>query len=117
MIQCQDCEFFRPDALGNPGFACDPFRNIKEEACLQKWQIIKLDRLLASQESSSSFQRRIAPLQEKMFKLVSREVAELEEGESWRQGYEEPESESDDDENESGYFGSGNEFGQRDGEF
>ena len=85
MIQCQDCEFFEPDELGNPGFKCDPFRNIKEEACLAKWQIIQLNQMLASYQASTSFQQKLAPLQEKMFKMVSREMNDMEEGDSWKQ--------------------------------
>lgn len=93
MIQCQDCEFFEPDAFGNPGFRCDPFRNIKEEACLAKWQLIQMNQLLSSYEASTQFQRKLAPLQEKMFKIVSKEVEDLEEGESWKHAADEDEDE------------------------
>lgn len=95
MIQCQDCEFFAPDPFGNPGFKCDPFRNIKEEACLAKWQIIQLNQLLSSYQASTAFQQKIAPLQEKMFKMVSREVEEFEEGESWKSSGDDEDDEDD----------------------
>lgn len=98
MIQCKDCEFFEPDAFGNPGFRCDPFRNVVEEACLAKWQIIQLNQMLAAHQASTAFQQKLAPLQEKMFKIVSKEVDELEEGESWKNNYDDDE---DEDETES----------------
>lgn len=100
MMQCSECEFFEPDELGNPGFRCDPFRNIKEEACLAKWQIIQLNQMLASQQANSAFQAKLAPLQEKMFKIVSREVEELEESESWKTGYDDDHEASDDEDEE-----------------
>lgn len=95
MIQCENCEFFEPDELGNPGFKCDPFRNIKEEACLAKWQLIQMNQLLNSYSASTAFQQKLAPLQEKMFKMVSREMEEMEEAESWKQSYEGEDEEED----------------------
>ena len=93
MIQCHDCEFFEPDERGNPGFRCDPFRTIKEEACLAKWQLIQLNQLLANQAANSAFQQKLAPLQENLFKIVAREVEEFEESESWK-------NDSQDDDND-----------------
>jgi hypothetical protein len=98
VIQCQDCEFFAPDPMGNPGFRCDPFRNIKEEACLAKWQLMQINQLLSNHEATTAFQRKLAPLQEKMFKMVSREMDDLEEGESWKQGPGEDSGDGDFDE-------------------
>lgn len=96
MIQCESCEFFERDSLGNPVFRCDPFSNIKEEACLAKWQIIQLNQVLAAQrelsqsyQATSDFQQRMAPLQEQVFKMVQREVNDIEEGDAWKQAYEE----------------------------
>lgn len=99
-MNCEDCELYDPDPLGNPGFRCDPFNNFKEEACVHKWQVFLLGQLLANYESASNFQRRIAPLQEKMFKMVSREVEDFEEGESWKQSDDEDGDDEDDDSNE-----------------
>ena len=48
MIQCKDCEYCKTEADGRRTFLCDPFVNIKEPECLAKWQLIRLDMLLAT---------------------------------------------------------------------
>jgi len=62
----------------------DPFSTIKEPECLAKWQLIRLDMLLASYQSMLKSYGRLAPLQDKIFKYVQREISEMEESESWR---------------------------------
>ena len=84
MIQCKDCEFCRIDADGRRSFTCDPFTNIKEPECLAKWQLIRLDMLLASQQGVLNWQQKLAPLQDKIIKYMQREISELDETESWK---------------------------------
>jgi len=48
MIQCKDCEFCEIGPDGRRSFKCDPFLNIKEPECIAKWQLIRLDMLVAT---------------------------------------------------------------------
>ena len=84
MIQCKDCEFceFSPD--GRRNFKCDPFVNIKEPECISKWQLIRLDMLLASYQSMLKWYGKLAPLQDKLFKYMQREINDLDEADSWK---------------------------------
>ena len=84
MIQCQDCEFFKLGPNQQRTFTCDPFVNIKEPECIGKWQIIRLNMLVASHQSMVSWQNKIAPLQDKMFRYMEREINEMDESESWK---------------------------------
>lgn len=84
MIQCKDCEFCEVSADGRRNFKCDPFTNIKEPDCVSKWQLIRLDMLLASYQSMLSFQRRFEPMQDKIFKYMQREIEDLDESDSWK---------------------------------
>ncbi len=86
MIQCSECEFFVRGPGGQVGFKCDPFGTIKEPECLVKWQLIKLDLMVQSYQATVAMYRRLAPLQEKMFRHMEREIDDLDEGESWKQG-------------------------------
>ncbi len=95
MIQCKDCEFFRKSAGGEISFACDPFTNIKESECLLKWQLIKINQLAASYQATLDYYRKFAPMQEKMFKVVERELDDMNEGEKWKTGEGEDETEDD----------------------
>lgn len=101
MIQCKDCEHFVRGTAGQVGFTCDPFSTIKEPECLVKWQLIKIDMQLARLETmvrayqaTLDMYKRLAPLQEKMFRHMEREINDIDEAESWKQDYDEP----DDDE-------------------
>lgn len=99
MIQCEQCEFFHRDADGEISFACDPFSTIKEPECLAKWQLIKINQMVAAYQQQLDFYRKLAPMQEKMFKVVEREIEELDEGEKWKSSDEEEEDDrADDDE-------------------
>lgn len=104
MLQCSQCEH----CVRGPGeritFSCDPFTNIKEPECLVKWQLLrmteqgeKLDRLVAAYEATVAMYRKLAPLQEKMFRHMEREIDDLDESESWKYGEEPPEAEDADD--------------------
>ena len=86
MLQCSQCEFFsrRPD--GSPVLKCDPFSNIKEPHCLDKWQVYHLLTSSKAQQAMQSVYERLAPLQEKMFQHMEREIDETEDADRWKYG-------------------------------
>lgn len=84
MIQCKDCEFCEIGPDGRRVFKCDPFVNIKEADCIAKWQLIRLDMLVSSYQGMQRFQGKLAPLQDKIFKYMNREIDDIEESESWK---------------------------------
>jgi hypothetical protein len=92
MIQCQSCPFFHREPTGRISFTCDPFSTIVEPECLNKWQLIKLDQMVQAYGATVEFYRKLAPMQEKMFKAMERELDDLNEGEKWKS------SDEDDDE-------------------
>ncbi len=96
MIQCQDCEFFRQGPDGSPILTCNPFSTIKEPECLAKWQLVQLNTIAKSHQATLDMYRRLAPLQEKMFKHMEREIDEADEGESWKYDDADEEDENDD---------------------
>lgn len=73
-------------------FKCDPFINVKEPECIAKWQLIRLDMLLASYRGMQQWQQKLAPLQDKIFKYMQREIEDVDETEKWKY--------NEDDENE-----------------
>ncbi|MBN2131966.1 MAG: hypothetical protein JW741_20865 [Sedimentisphaerales bacterium] len=94
MIQCEQCEYFhRDEATGRVHLSCNPFSTIKEEACLAKWQLLRLDGLLAAHQATLRWYQKLAPMQEKMFKMMEREIDEMDETEGWKYGYDEGEEE------------------------
>jgi hypothetical protein len=95
MIRCQDCEFFRARADGSPELLCDPFSNIKEPECLSKWQIAQLGVIAKSHEATLEMYRRLAPLQEKMFQHMEREIDEAEDADQWKRGNDDEEDDPD----------------------
>ena len=101
MMQCEECEFFsRDEATGRIMLRCDPFRTIKEPACLDKWQMVKLDGLLQSYQATLRWYQQLAPMQQKMFKFIEREMDDIDEAEEWKRAAEdedEEHDESDDD--------------------
>ena len=84
MLQCKDCEFFQVGTNGAISFKCDPFTNIKEPECIAKWQIIRLDMLLASYKGMLHWYEKMSPLQDKLFKYMQREIDDMNESENWR---------------------------------
>lgn len=84
MIKCEDCEFFRRDADGQVHFACDPFATVREPECLGKWQLIKINQLVAGYQAMLNYYRKLAPMQEKMFKVMERELDDMDEAEKWK---------------------------------
>ena len=83
MIQCKDCELCETGPAGRKAFKCDPFGNIKEPECIVKWQLIRLDMLLASHQGMLNWQQKLAPLQDKIFKYMKREIEDIDESERW----------------------------------
>ena len=84
MLQCKDCEFFQMGANGTRSFKCDPFANIKEPECVAKWQLLRLDMLLASYQGMLHCYEKLAPLQDKLFKYMQREIDDMNESDNWR---------------------------------
>jgi hypothetical protein len=89
MIQCKDCELCETGPDGRRVFKCDPFANIKEPECISKWQLIRLDMLLAGHQETLKWYAKLAPLQDKIFKYMKREIEDIDESERWRQDEEE----------------------------
>ena len=96
MLRCQDCEFFRQRADGSPELTCDPFSTIKEPECLLKWQLTQLNVISRSHQATLDLYRRLAPLQEKMFKHLEREIDDAEESDRWKQGSDDDDTDEDD---------------------
>jgi hypothetical protein len=76
---------------GQRSFKCDPFSNIKETECIAKWQLIRLDMLLASFHGMVKFQNKLAPLQDKILKYMQHEIEDLDEADRWKVDDEEEE--------------------------
>jgi len=85
MIQCKDCEFCEMDGAGQVQLKCNPFENIKEPECLMKWQLLRLDLMTRAYMATVSEYRKLAPLQQKLFRHMSREIEEMDEAEKWKQ--------------------------------
>ena len=99
MLQCEDCEYFFKDPETNQiMLKCNPFGNIKEEACLAKWQLARLDALLQSYQVILRSYQKFAPMQEKMFDMIKREMDDVDQAESWKNNYDEDENNLDLDE-------------------
>ena len=85
MLQCKDCEYFdRDEATGRITLRCDPFSTIKEPACLDKMQLLRLDGLLQSYQVMLRWYQKLAPLQEKMMDMMKREIDDIEDADSWK---------------------------------
>lgn len=84
MIQCKDCELCDITTEGQRIFKCDPFVNIKEAECLAKWQLIRLDMLVSSYQGMLKWYQKMAPLQDKIFKYMQREIEDIDEADQWK---------------------------------
>lgn len=100
MIQCKDCEFYETGPDGRRTFKCDPFSNVKEPECLAKWQLLRLDALVAAHRGLLSWYERMAPMQDKLFKYVQRELDDVNEAERWKV----PDEDDDDDQGQDDYL-------------
>lgn len=84
MLQCKDCEFYRRSADGSPRLLCDPYSTIKEPECLGKWQLYQLQIISRSHQATLDMYRDLAPIQERMFKHMERELDEADESDKWK---------------------------------
>ncbi|MFP4354903.1 MAG: hypothetical protein ACLFUJ_07230 [Phycisphaerae bacterium] len=105
MLQCKDCQYFSRSADGEIAFACDPFSTIVEPECLAKWQLIKTNQMTAqvaqmasAYQATLNYYQKLAPMQEKMFKFMEREIDEQEDIDSWK--YEDPDQPDEPDDEE-----------------
>lgn len=97
MIQCQDCEFFSQEPNGRITLKCNPFVNIKEPECLQKWQLLRLDALVQGNQATLNWYNKIGPMQDKMFKFMQREMDDMEDSDSWK--YQDDDEDTENSEN------------------
>ncbi len=97
MIQCSECEHFHRGPSGEVTFTCNPFSNIKERECLAKWQLIKLDTMVQAYQATLRMYERLAPLQERMFRHMEREIQDQDDAESWKYGEEDEEEDGEED--------------------
>ena len=93
MLQCKNCEFYSESTDGKPRLLCNPYGNIKEPECLAKWQLLKLETLVGAYTATLEMYERLAPLQEKMFRHMEREIDEAEQADSWK--YDEDDEDDD----------------------
>ena len=84
MLKCEDCELFAQLPDGSPQLLCDPFSTIKEPECLAKWQLIQLRTIAEAHRVTLDMYRRLAPLQERLFRHVEREIDDADEADSWK---------------------------------
>ena len=80
MIQCIDCEYYQEYPDGRRVFRCDPFRNIKEPECLNKWQLLRLDVLVSHYQAMVAGQQKMAPMQDARTSLNISNLSSLQRG-------------------------------------
>ncbi len=97
MIQCKDCEFCEMDDKGQVQLKCNPFLNIREPECLLKWQLLRLDLMTRAYMATISEYKRIAPLQEKLYRRMSREMDDMDDADRWKRETEDEGPDSKDD--------------------
>jgi len=100
MRQCSDCEFCVKDDAGRIQLRCNPFENIKEPQCLQKWTLLKLDMMVRAYQTTLGYYQKFAPLQEKMLKYLEREIDDIQESDKWKYDQEDEQEGEDDDTDE-----------------
>lgn len=89
MIQCRDCEYYQRAPDGSPRLLCDPYSTIKEPECLAKWQLVQLRTMVAAHEATLELYRRLAPIQERMFRQIEREMDDADDADGWKRGTDE----------------------------
>ncbi len=95
MIECRNCEYFHRDEAGHVSFDCDPFTTVKEPECLVKWQLIKINQMVEAYRSMLGYYEKLAPMQNKLFKAMERELGDMDEAENWKYGQDDDEAEDD----------------------
>lgn len=96
MLRCEDCEFFVRREDGSADLTCDPFSTIKEPECLTKWQLVQLQVIASSHQATLEMHRKFAPLQEKLFQHMEREIDDAEAADQWKYIDDEDDDEEDD---------------------
>ena len=97
MMQCRQCEHFSQGPDGEIKLSCSPFHSIKEPECLTKWQLIKLDTMVQAYQATLRMYERLAPLQERMFRHMEREIQDQEDTDSWKYGDDDYDDDDEDD--------------------
>jgi len=65
---------------------CNPFADIREPECLVKWQLLRLDLMTRAYMMTVAEYRKLAPLQEKMYRHMSRrDRPEMDDNDSWKE--------------------------------
>ena len=99
MIQCENCQYFNRGEDGQISFSCDPFTNIVEPECIQKWQLIKINQMVSSYQATLEYYRKLAPMQEKMFKVMENEIDSMNESDKWKIADEDEEEDQEETDN------------------
>jgi len=84
MFQCEECEYFSREDDGQISLKCDPFSNVKGPECLARWQLIRIDHMIACYQATLRYYEKFAPMQEKMFRAMENEIDSMAETESWK---------------------------------
>jgi len=98
MIQCSECEHYHRDPSGRVTFTCDPFARIKEPECLLKWQLLKINQMVEAYQKTLKYYEKLAPMQDKLFQAMERELDDIDDAESWKYTDQEEDEETEDDE-------------------
>lgn len=98
MINCSECPYCVRGPNGQMRFSCDPFTTIREPECIAKWQLIKLDMLVQAYQATLAMYHKLAPMQEKMFRHLEREIDDVDEADKWKQAIDEDKNDDKDQE-------------------
>ena len=97
MFQCEECELFEKGPSGKIVLRCNPFSTVKEESCLLKWQLLKMEALVQAYQATVRAYQRLAPMQEKLFRHLEREIDDADDVDSWKYRDEDDEDEDQSD--------------------
>ena len=114
MIQCKDCELCDFNEGKGVVFRCNPFVNIKEAECIAKWQMMKIDLLIANQNMMMRSQQKLGPIQDKLIKFMEREIDDVEDTDSWK--YPKDQNHSQDFNSDLDGFDDDDDWDERDGD-
>lgn len=62
-----------------------------------KWQLMRLDMLLSTQEALFRNNEKLAPLQDKLIRYVEKEIDDIDDADSWKYGDEDIDDDYDDE--------------------
>jgi len=97
MLQCKECEFCEVGPDGEVKLNCNPFTNVKESECLLKWQLLRLDMMTRAYMATIAEYRKIAPLQQELYRRMKQEFKEMDDADSWKQSDDETDDEDEPD--------------------